>query len=191
MSAIDEAELQKALGVTTVHMDLDALLKAARAASEEEAAEAARGLLAISGGLKEGSQASLTENLRLYVGMKQLIETNRLDAYCVRCWPELRDQHKITICSTHALLSEQGIPSTCEVDLPALLTTWVLGRLAGMPAFNFDVTGFLEEHDAVQLAHCGAAAPSLASDPSQVPPSASTCAPAPAPRSSSPSNRVL
>ena len=80
----------------------------------------------------------------------------------MRCWPELRDHHKLTMCAAHSLLSQEGIPSSCEVDLPALITTYVLNQLAGAPAFNFDVTGYLEEEDAIQFAHCGAAAPALA-----------------------------
>jgi L-fucose isomerase-like protein len=40
-----------------------------------------------------------------------------------------------------------------------------LNRLAGTPAFNFDITALLAEEDAIQFAHCGAAAPSLAGDP--------------------------
>ena len=77
--------------------------------------------------------------------MKELVERNRLDVYCVRCWPELRDQHKITPCAAHALMAQEGIPSTCEVDLLALITTYILSRLAGTSAFNFDITGYLEE----------------------------------------------
>ena len=164
---IDEADLQRALGVTAVHLDLDALLKGYQAASVEEASEAARRLISATGGAKEVSVETLTDNLRLYVGMKELVERNKLDAYCVRCWPELRDQHKITICTTHALMAEDGIPNSCEVDLPALISTYVLHQLAGTPAFNFDVTGYLEEDGAIQFGHCGAAAPSLAGDPNK------------------------
>lgn len=165
---VDEADLQKALGVTTVHLDLDALLKLAQAASPEEAASAARRLIAESGGMRDLTEEALTDNLRLYLAMKALIATNKLDAYCVRCWPELRDHHKITMCTAHSLLSQEGVPSSCEVDLPALITTYVLNQLAGAPAFNFDVTGYLEEEDAIQFAHCGAAAPAMAADRSSV-----------------------
>jgi len=162
---VDEADLQKALGVTAVHLDLDALLRGYQAAPAEEASAAAKRLISETGGIREGSPETVTDNLRLYVAMKDLVEKNKLDAYCVRCWPELRDQHKITICATHALMAEDGIPNSCEVDLPALITTWLLNQLAGTPAFNFDVTGYLEEHGAIQFGHCGAAAPSLAGDP--------------------------
>jgi len=165
---VDEADLQKALGVTTVHLDLDALLKLAQAASPEEAANTARRLIAQSGGLRDLTEDALAGNLRLYLAMKELVATHKLDAYCVRCWPELRDHHKITMCATHSLLAQEGVPSSCEVDLPALITTYILNQLAAAPAFNFDVTGYLEEEDAIQFAHCGAADPSMAADRSKV-----------------------
>jgi L-fucose isomerase-like protein len=178
---VEEAELEKALGAVAIHFELDALLQSAQAVSLGEAARAAQRLSAFVGGSEraqragrmpalpeEISEETLTDNLRLYVALKEMVRENRLDAYCVRCWPELRDQHRITPCTAHALLAEEGVPSTCEVDLPALITTWILSRLADAPAFNFDITGYLEEEGAVQFAHCGAAAPSLAEHPGQV-----------------------
>ncbi len=162
---VDEAELHKALGATAIHLDLGALLEAAQASSPEEATTLARRLTVETGGTCGLSEEALADNLRLYLGMKQLVEQNDLDAYCVRCWPELRDQHQRNVCLTHALMAQAGIPSSCEVDLPALITTYLLSQLAGTPAFNFDVTGYLEEEEAIQLAHCGAAEPSLAGDP--------------------------
>jgi L-fucose isomerase-like protein len=162
---VDEADLQKVLGATTVHIELDALLEAAQAASPAEATALARRLIAETGGTRGLSEETLTDNLRLYLGLKRLVRDHHLDGCCVRCWPELRDQQGKTVCLAQALLAEAGIPSSCEVDLPALITTYVLNRLAGTPAFSFDVTGYLEEEGAVQLAHCGAAELSLADDP--------------------------
>jgi L-arabinose isomerase len=72
------------------------------------------------------------------------------------------------MCAAHSLMAQDGIPNSCEVDLPALITTYVLSRLADAPAFNFDVTAYLEEEGIVQFAHCGAAHPALAVEPSQV-----------------------
>jgi L-fucose isomerase-like protein len=159
--AVDEADLQAALGLTTVHLDLDALLRTAEAVRAESVAPAAQRL--VSAARVEIGEQALTDNLRLYAALKETIDSQQLDAYCVRCWPELRDHRKITPCAAHALLTEEGVPSTCEVDLPALATVYLLSRLAGAPAFNFDFTGYLEEEGAVQFAHCGAAAPALAS----------------------------
>lgn len=161
---VDEAILKHALGVSAIHFELGALLHAAWGASPEAATGR---LLALAGGM-EIDEETLAKNLRLYAGMRELVEKNRLDAYCVRCWPELRDQHKITMCAAHVLMSQDGIPNSCEVDLPALVTTFLLSRLAGSPAFNFDITAYLENEGALQLAHCGAADPRLARKPRDV-----------------------
>jgi len=163
----DETEIQRLLGPATVQMELSALLSAAEAAPADEAAQLAGGLRARVGVVNGVTEEQLTRSLRMYLGMKELVERHRLDGYCVRCWPELRDQYKNTVCLTHSLMAEAGVPSTCEVDLPALITTFILNRLAGAPAYSFDVTGYLEAEDAVQLAHCGSAALSLAEDPRQ------------------------
>jgi L-fucose isomerase-like protein len=165
---VDDTGIQRTLGITTVHLDLDALVAASVGAPPEEAASAAERLMAAAGGGNEIGPDRLRENLTLYAGLEEIVRSNRLDAYCVRCWPELRDRRQVTPCAAHALLSEDGIPNCCEVDLTALVTTWVLSRLANAPAFTFDTTGYLEEEAAVQFGHCGAAAPSLAGDRSRI-----------------------
>lgn len=161
----DETDLERVLGVTAVHLELEALLRAAEQASGEEAARLARELIARVGTLEGVTEAEVTENLRLYLGMKQLVRQHQLDAYCVRCWPELRNQLPITACLTHACMSEEGIASACERDYPGLLTVYVLSQLAGSPAFAFDITAYLGDEGAIQFAHCGAADLSLASEP--------------------------
>ena len=158
----DEGALSKTLGVTTVHCDLNDLLEAAQTAEQGELAAAAAHVTACAGGGVEIAPGVLAENLRLYTGIRRLVREKRLDAYCVRCWPELRDQRKITPCVAQALMAQEGVASTCEVDLPALIATYILSRLAGAPAFNFDITGYLEDRDAIQFGHCGAADPTLA-----------------------------
>ena len=100
----------------------------------------------------------------------------------MRCWPELRDQRKITPCTAHALLAEEGTPSTCAVDLPALIGAFVAGPAGGTLRRSISISpGYLEDQGAIQLAHCGAAVTNW-------PPKASgrccapTCAPGPGPR---------
>lgn len=160
----DEALMQKAVGATAIHLDLDALLKASRDASADEASQLADDLISQTGGMEQLGQEKVGEHYRLYLGMKALVEKNKLDAFCVRCWPELRDQYKTTICLTLSQMAEAGIPSVCEVDLPALITAYLLSQLGQAPTYCFDITGYLEEEGALQLAHCGSAALSLASD---------------------------
>jgi L-fucose isomerase-like protein len=64
-------------------------------------------------------------------------------------------------------LAESGVPSACEADLTALVTSYILTKLSGQPACCLEITALLEESQALQLAHCGAAAISLAGDGSK------------------------
>jgi len=161
---VGNADLQRTLGVTAIEFDFQDFLKRVESATLEASAAAAERLTKVAGGAHEVDAAQLADSLRLYVGLKELIADNGLDAYCLRCWPELRDQRGITPCAAHSLLAEDGVSNTCEVDLPALVTTYILARLAGSPAFSFDITGYLDARNAIQLAHCGAAPPALAED---------------------------
>lgn len=160
----DESLIQKVLGSTAIHLDLDGLLASAAEASGEEAAALARDLVSRTGGLEGLELERVVENFRLYLGMRSLADRNGLDAFCVRCWPELRDRYRVTICLALSRLAEEGMVSVCEVDLAALITAFILHRLARSATYCFDITGYLEE-GALQLAHCGSAALSLAADP--------------------------
>jgi L-fucose isomerase-like protein len=108
---------------------------------------------------------TLSEQCRLLLGVKSLIQKHRLDGFSVRCWPELRDKHKATICLAMAELAEAGISSACEADLAALATACILNSLTGRPCCILEITAYLEQQDALQMAHCGVAAMSLAGIP--------------------------
>ncbi len=157
----DESLLEKRLGITVVHYDLESLLRVRDESSADEAAALARGLMARVGSC-EVPLETVAEQYRLYLGMKAIVETDRLDGFSVRCWPELRDRHKTTICLTMAEMAEAGTPSACEADLTALVTAYVLSRLSGQPSYSLEITALLQEENALQFAHCGSAAPSLA-----------------------------
>ncbi len=165
-SGCDESLLQKCLGVTTVRRDLDNLLRARDASSPEEARRLASDLVSRVG-TSEVDLATIAEQYRLYLGAKSMVEADHLDGFAARCWPELRDQHKVGICLAKAELSESGIPTACEADLTALVTCHILTRLTGEPSYSLEVTGYLEPQQALQLAHCGSAALSLGRRPRQ------------------------
>ena len=159
----DDSLLHKFLGVTTIHSNIEALLRARDAASVAEASNLAQQLKQRVV-RSEVALEDLVNQCRLLLGMKALVQEHQLSGFAVRCWPELRDQHKITICLAMAEMAESGIVSSCEADLTALITSYILTCLAGQPSCTLEITAFLEEQNALQFAHCGSAAPSLAHD---------------------------
>jgi L-fucose isomerase-like protein len=160
----DDALLQKYLGVTTVRRAVEDVLRASDAASETEALQLARQLKGRTG-QSEVVLNDLANQCRTLLGMKALIQEHQLNGFTVRCWPELRDQHKKTICLTMAEMADSGTVSSCEADLTALITSYILTCLAGQPSCTLEITAYLEEQDALQFAHCGSAAVSLARNP--------------------------
>jgi L-fucose isomerase-like protein len=157
----DDSLLKKFLGVTTIHGAIDDLIQARDAASGAEALQLAQQMTERIG-RSEILLNDLANQCRLLLGMKALVREHQLDGFAVRCWPELRDQRQNTICLAMAEMAESGIVSACQADVMALVTSFILTHLAGQPSCTLEITAYLEEQNALQLAHCGSAAVSLA-----------------------------
>jgi L-fucose isomerase-like protein len=162
-SGCDASLLQKHLGITTVLFEIEDVLKARDASSDEEALRLAADLKKRAG-RSEVAIETIAGQYRLLLGMKSIIDTRRLDGFSVRCWPELRDVYKTTICLAMSELAESGIASSCEADLTALATSYILSLITSKPNCTLEITAYLEEQNALQMAHCGVAARSLAGD---------------------------
>jgi L-fucose isomerase-like protein len=160
-TACDDALLRKFLGVTIIRGAIEELIGARDAASELEARLLAQRLTERIG-RSEVPLDDLADQYRMLLGMKALVRKHQLNGFAVRCWPELRDQRKSPICLAMAELAESGIVSACAADLTALITSYILTSLAGQPSSTLEITAYLEEQNALQLAHCGSAAASLA-----------------------------
>jgi L-fucose isomerase-like protein len=160
----DTSLLERHLGVTIVHFDLEQLLRSQQASPAREANELAQRIFKNTA-RQDIDMETVAEHCKLLLGMKSLAEKNHLDGFTVRCWPELRDQHKSTICLAMAELAESGIVSACEADLTALITSFILTSISGEPSCSLEITAYLEEQKALQLANCGSVALSLAANP--------------------------
>jgi L-fucose isomerase-like protein len=151
------------LGVIAVRRELDDLLRAREAASAWEASAMAERLVSTVG-RSDVALETISEHYRLYLGLESIVDADRMDAISVRCWPELRDQHKTLICLALSEMAERGTPTACEADLTTLVTSHILTQLSGKPSCSLEITASLEEQQALQFAHCGVAAISMAGD---------------------------
>jgi L-fucose isomerase-like protein len=160
----DDSLLKKFLGISTIHGTMNDLIRARDAASQAEALQLAQRMTERIG-RSEIMLNDLAIQCRLVLGMKALIEEHQLDGFAVRCWPEFRDHHQNAICLAMSEMAESGIVSACQADVTALATSFILTSLAGQPSCTLEITAYLEEKNALQLAHCGSAAASLAHHP--------------------------
>lgn len=82
--------------------------------------------------------------------VKKMLELYECNAFTMPC-PDIcatrrLNEEKITFCLTHSLLGEEGIPSACEYDIPALLSMVVLSNFAKAPAYMGNTVSSPLEH---------------------------------------------
>ena len=92
----------------------------------------------------EGSEA-------IYMALCRIVERYRLDGLTIRCF-DLLDSVRNTGCLALARLNTAGIPSSCEGDIPALLTMMTAYRKTGCPGFQCNLSRI--EGDDLLFAHC-------------------------------------
>jgi len=101
----------------------------------------------------------------LEYALKQFAEEKGLSAMGVQCWTAMQEVYGISSCYAMGRLTDQGIMTSCEVDIYGALTMLVqyLASLATTPPHFIDWTIQHQERENIFLAwHCGNAPPSLA-----------------------------
>src|SRR5437016_7429978 len=74
---------------------------------------------------------SVRGTLSFYEAMRDTITEDHLNCVAVRCWPETFTQRQCAICASSSLLSNEGIPASCEADVNGSVTQLILQTLSG------------------------------------------------------------
>lgn len=96
---------------------------------------------------------SLREALRIYIALKNIVEKYYLAGLTIRCFDLLSTVHN-TGCIALSLLNDEGIISSCEGDVPALISMLILNALSDEPVFMANPSSIDIEKNEVILAHC-------------------------------------
>ena len=91
--------------------------------------------------------------IRIYNALKVLVETHDLGALTLRCFDLLGTVHN-TGCYALAKLNSEGIPSSCEGDVPALLSMMVAKALTGCTGFQANPARIDVQTGEMLFAHC-------------------------------------
>ena len=129
------------------------------------------GLQKISRAMKKqaGLSALKADTIRNIAGLqyalKLFVEEKGLSALGVQCWTAMQEVYGISSCYALGRLTDQGIMTSCEVDIYGALTMLIqhLASLKTTPPHFIDWTIQHQQKDNVFLSwHCGNAPPSLA-----------------------------
>ena len=91
--------------------------------------------------------------VRIYRALRVLVERNRLDAFTLRCFDLLTTVGN-TGCLALATFNSEGVPASCEGDVPALLSMMIAHALTGCTGFQANPARIDVESGKMLFAHC-------------------------------------
>lgn len=160
--AYDPGKLAALAGVSVDVYEVGDMFGRAASVSAEEAGAIRRDAEAIAGGLDEVDQPQLDRSLRLKAAIEQIRAEGGYDAFAIRCWPETFTEYGGAVCGPVAMMGEARVPCACEADVYGALTTLLLQRVAGQPAFLADLVDVDVSENTAVVWHCGQAPASMA-----------------------------
>lgn len=99
----------------------------------------------------DGDLRSFQGSEAIYDALKTLVTRYGLSGLTIRCFDLLDTVHN-TGCLALAKLNAEGIPSSCEGDIPALISMAMAQKLTGCPGFQCNLSRV--DGDELLFAHC-------------------------------------
>lgn len=106
-------------------------------------------------------------SIRLYLGMKKIIEREKYHFTGVKCTFDLSNNY-CAACLAQSRLSSEGFATTCLNDANGALTVYTLRLLTDEPLFTADVNLALKGEGVIRLIDDGAGSIKLAQNPKDV-----------------------
>jgi L-arabinose isomerase len=157
--SFDELELKFLLGPRLVHYGIDELRKMVGEVEGEKAKSLWEEVKRKVGEVKVGEKEAIYSS-KVYLALKKLAEKDNLSGFALECYPELMGE----VCLASSLLSEEGIPCSCEGDVNSLVAMLILNFLTRAPVHNTDLLALYEKENCILFSHCGSGGFSLAED---------------------------
>ena len=108
------------------------------------------------------NQKELNKSISLFHGLENIQQKQSIDAFAVRCWPEMFTEYGCASCGPMAMMNENKISSACEADVLGSLTCNILNQLNNKPALLVDIVDVDEKDNTTVFWHCGLAPISMA-----------------------------
>ncbi len=93
---------------------------------------------------------------KLDVVLKEIMEENALDATAIQCWTSLQKNYGCNVCTSMSIMSENMLPSACEVDVTGTLSMYAMQLASGCPSALVDWNNnYATDENKCVLFHCG------------------------------------
>ena len=159
-------KLLQASGITVSTIDLSEILgKAGKISDDDEKVK--EKLAAIKGYANHDFVPSphLLRMAKLGITISDWMEAEDLNASALQCWNSLQKNYGINACTLMSMMSDQLMPSACEVDITGVISMYALQLASGFPGALVDWNNnYADDPDKCVLFHCGNWAKSFVPD---------------------------
>ena len=148
-----EGAVREVWGPQLVHLPLGELVRYSREADADAAQDIASQMQAAAERVIEPDAGAILGSARIYLGLRRIVEEYGLDAVAVNCFPLLTPLAN-TACYALARLNDEGVPATCEADIPSCLTMLFMWYLTSQPCFLANPSSIDLQTGTVVFVHC-------------------------------------
>ncbi len=144
-------------GMSVVTVDFSEILGNASKLSDDDKRVKDK-LAAIKGYAKHDSVPSpaLVRMAKLGLVIDDWMKEYDLTASAIQCWTSLQQNYHINVCTLMSMMSEQLMPSACEVDITGVASMYALQLASGSPSALVDWNNnYGGDPDKCVLFHCG------------------------------------
>lgn len=159
-------KLLQAHGISVTTVDFSEIIGAAGKLSDDHAAVRAR-LDAIRGYAKADGvpPPSLVRMAKLGVVIGDWMRANDLNASALQCWTSIQKNFGVNVCTLMSMMSDELMPSACEVDITGVASMYALQLASGTPSALVDWNNnYAGDPDKCVFFHCGNWAKSFVPD---------------------------
>jgi L-fucose isomerase-like protein len=150
-------KILQASGITVTTVDLSEILgDAARLA--DDAARVKEKLATIQAYAKHDTVPSpaMVRMAKLGLVIDDWMQANDLQATALQCWTSIQKNYGINACTLMSMMSNQLLPSACEVDITGVVSMYALQLASGSPAALVDWNNnYGDDPDRCVFFHCG------------------------------------
>ena len=98
-------------------------------------------------------ETELRQAEKVVVALEKIVDKYRLQGLTLRCFDLLGGLHT-TGCLGLSLLNKRRLIGTCEGDVPAMLSMYLLNKITGQPGFQANPSRIDVETNRIVFAHC-------------------------------------
>src|SRR5271154_3779500 len=99
--------------------------------------------------------AALLKMAKLGAVIDTWMKQNHLTISAIQCWTALEEYFGVVPCTIMSMMSEELIPSACEVDVPGTLSMYMLALASGTPSALLDWNNnYGDDPDKAVCFHC-------------------------------------